>query len=640
MNKLPLLAVTLILSISCFAQNVVTAEDAKGKAKEYYDRADNDYAFRKYWQADSLLKLAVKEKDNFIDAWLLIGQINLEIFKKYDVARQAFEKVKLLQPDYMGDVNFQISRCEMSLADYSNAKAHLTSFLQQQKIAATQRLLAEKMLTDCDFAVEAMKHPVDFTPVNLGTGVNTSDDESMPSLTADGKYLCFTRHFGSGMFQDEDIYMSLHTSAGFAQATSIGDMINTERYIEGAQNFSPSGKYLFFTSADRPDGMGRADIYMSRKVGDIWETPNNMGAPINTPGYETQPCISADGRALYFSSVRATGKGGSDIWVSYLNDQSGWSIPINLGGTINTMFDEMRPFIHPDGNTLYFSSNGLPGMGGYDIYVSRKQADGSWSEPQNIGYPINTAGDELGLFVTPDGTTAYFASEQKDSYGQMDIYKFDMPADFRPGYTAYFKGNVFDAETREPIYANVQVYDLESGKLYATLSTDRVNGIFLSTLPAGKNYGIEVLKDGYLFYSHNISLLDVKAGSPYEMDIPLHKIKVGGNVVLNNIFFETGKYELKVQSNSELDVIQKMMAKNPTLKIEIGGHTDNTGNEELNRKLSENRAKSVYTALIEKGISAENLSYKGYASSKPLADNSTPEGRAKNRRTEFIVVGI
>jgi tetratricopeptide (TPR) repeat protein len=189
MNKLPLLVVTLLLSISCFSQNVVTAEDAKGKAKEYYERADNDYAFGKLWQADSLLNLAVKEKDNFIDAWLLIGQINLEFLKKYDVALNAYQKAKLLQPDYTGDINYQIARCEMHLADYANAKTHLSSFLQQQKIAATQRLTAEKMLTDCDFAVDAMKHPVDFKPINLGPGVNTSDDESMPSLTADGKYI-------------------------------------------------------------------------------------------------------------------------------------------------------------------------------------------------------------------------------------------------------------------------------------------------------------------------------------------------------------------------------------------------------------------------------------------------------------------
>ncbi|MES2622021.1 MAG: OmpA family protein [Bacteroidota bacterium] len=639
MNKI-LLFITLLATTSSYAQTVITRDDAKGNAKDYFDRADNDYAFGKVEKADSLFRLAAKEKDNFIDAWLLIGQLNLEHLNRYDEAKKAFEKVKLLLPGYVYEIDFQIARSEMKLAEYAGARGHLKAFLQLPKIAAQQKFLAEKMLQDCDFAEEALKHPVDFVPVNLGTAINTTADESMPSLTADGKYLCFTRHFGMGRFQDEDIYMSLRTSAGFAPATGIGEMINTERFIEGAQNFSPSGKYLFFTSSDRPDGVGRADIYMSRKTGDIWESANNMGSPINTPGYETQPCISADGRDLFFSSVRATGKGGSDIWVSHLNDQTGWSIPVNVGSVINTQFDEMRPYIHPDGNTLYFSSNGLPGMGGYDIYVSRKQADGNWGTPVNLGYPINTAGDELGIFVTADGTTAYFASEQKDSYGQMDIYRFNMPANSRPGYTSYIKGNVFDATTRESIYANVQVYDLETGKLYATLSTDKVNGLFLSTLPAGRNYGIEVMKDGYLFYSQNISLIDIKEGTPYEVDIALHKIEKGKKVVLNNLFFEPEQYTLTESSNTELEIITKLLNKNTSLTIEIEGHTDNTGSDDFNKKLSENRAKSVYNALVSKGVAAERLSYKGYASSQPIAPNTSPEGRAKNRRTEFVVTGI
>jgi outer membrane protein OmpA-like peptidoglycan-associated protein len=279
-------------------------------------------------------------------------------------------------------------------------------------------------------------------------------------------------------------------------------------------------------------------------------------------------------------------------------------------------------------------------MGNFDLFVSRKQADGTWGKPVNLGYPINTAGDELGIYVSADGTKAYFASEQKDTKGQMDIYMFDMPATLRPGYASYMKGNVFDSKTRESIQANVQLYDVESGKLFATLSTDKVNGTFLTTLPSGKNYGIEVQKDGYLFYSQNISMKSSKDEIPYEVDIPLKKIRVGETVVLNNIFFESDKYALKPESDAELGVVIKLMEKNPTLKIEIGGHTDNTGLEESNKALSENRAKSVYDYLTSKGVSAERLSYKGYASSKPIAPNTTTEGKAKNRRTEFVVTAI
>lgn len=631
--------VLFLLPYTILAQ-VITKDNAKGRAKELFDRADHDYAFGKLWLADSLLHEAAKEKDNFIDAWALIGQINLEYLNNYSEAQKAFEKVKLLQANYLPDVDFHIARCLMHKADYGAAKTHLQAFLNTEKKAAEQRLKAEKFLLDCDFAVEAIKNPVDFKPVNLGDGINTADDESMPSLTADGKFLCFTRHTGQGRYQDEDIFMSLQTSAGFAQAHSIGDAINTEQYIEGAQNISPSGKYLFFTTADRPDGVGRADIYMSRRVGDRWERPNNMGSPINTPGYETQPCISADGRALYFSGVKATGEGGSDIWVSLLKDDGTWSEPQNLGRNINTQFNEMRPFIHPDGGTLYFSSDGLPGLGGYDIYVSYRKADGTFGKPQNLGYPINTAGDELGIYVTADGATAYFASEQKDTRGQMDIYSFNMPSNLRPGYTSYIKGNVFDNETRDVIAASIQIYDLETGKLFTSATSDKVNGMFLSTLPSGRNYAVEVLKDGYLFFSKNISLKDVKEGEPYIVDIPLNKIKVGEKVVLHNLFFEPEKFDLKAESNTELEVVAKLMNKNATMKIEIGGHTDNSGSEEKNKTLSENRAKSVYTALVAKGVAAERMSYKGYSSSKPLADNTSAEGKAKNRRTEFIVTGI
>lgn len=640
MKNLVLLSAVLFLSLTAFSQTIITKETAKGKAKEYYDMADNDVAYRKFWAADSFAHMAVKEKDNFIDAWLLIGDINAQVLKNYDEGCKAYEKVKTLKADYYGDLGLQLGICYMNKAEYAKAKTELTAYLQNSKIPAQSRFLTEKMVVDCDYAVEAIKHPVDFKPINLGPGVNTADDESMPSLTADGKYLYFTRHFGNGIYQDEDIYMSVNTGAGFAEATSISDAINTEKYIEGAHNVSPSGKYLFFTSADRRDGMGSADIYMSRKIGDLWDRPNNIGSPVNTPGYETQPCISADGKALYYAGIRAEGEGGTDIWVSYLNDNGTWGKPQNLGRNINTMYDEMRPFIHPDGQTLYFSSRGHAGMGNFDIYVSHKQADGTWGPAQNLGYPINTAGDELGIYVTADGGTAYYASEREGGYGQMDIYKFDMPAEMRPSYTSYVKGNVYDNSTRESVQAYVQVYDLATGKLYATFSSDAKNGLFLSTLPAGKDYAVEVMKDGYLFYSQNISLKDAKEGTPFDVNIALRKIQVGEKVVLNNIFFESDKYDLMPASKAELDVVKKLLEKNPTLKIEIGGHTDNSGDEAANQTLSENRAKSVYNYLLGEGVDETRLTYKGYDSKKPIADNNTPEGRAKNRRTEFIVTGI
>lgn len=639
-NAFLFLTLSFVSFSACLAQTVTTKETAKGKALEYYQQADNDIAFNKLPMADSLLKMAVREKDNFIDAWILIGQLQAQGFRNYERAAAAYEKVKLLKADYWQEVDFQLGICYMNLGRYDKAKASLSAFMSMPKIPAQSRMLSEKMIADCDFATGAMQHPVPFSPQNLGRGVNTPDDESMPSLTADGKYLYFTRHFGEGIYQDEDIFMSIATSAGFAPATSIGSAINTEQYIEGAQNISANGKYLFFTGSGRPDALGSADIYMSRKVGDQWERANNLGSPVNTPGYETQPCISADGKKLFYAGIRANGLGGTDIYYSSLNPDGTWSQPLNLGSTVNTMYDEMRPFIHADGRTLYFSSRGHRGFGNFDIYVTRLRDDGSWSEPENLCYPINTAGDELGMFVTADGSTAFYASEQKDSYGQMDIYRFDMPAAARPAYTSYIKGNVFDSESREPIATQIQVYDLETGKLYTSMSGDKITGQFLSTLPAGKDYGVEVMKDGYLFYSHNISLKDVTGGAPFVLDIPLKKIRVGEKMVLNNIFFNTEQYELKRESNAELDVVVKMMQKNPGMKMEVSGHTDNSGDERRNQALSENRAKAVYEYLLSKGVEDFRLTYKGYASTRPVAPNDTPENKAKNRRTELAVMGL
>lgn len=640
MNKLFSALALLIFPAVTFSQVIVTKDEVRGKAKEYYQMGDNDVAYMKFAAADSFLHMAVREKENFIDAWILIGQLNSQGLKNFTEAARAYEKVKALKADYAQDVTYNLGLCYMNLGDYAKAKSNFTQFLAVPKIPADKRLMSEQMLKDCDFGVDAMKHPFKFKPVNLGIGVNTADDESMPSLTVDGRYLYFTRHFGTGAFQDEDIFMSLHTSTGFQQASSIGSAINTEQYIEGAQNVSPSGKYLFFTSVGRPDGLGSADIYMARRVGDQWERANNIGPPINTPGYETQPCISADGKDLYYAGIRADGYGGTDIWVSHLNDNGTWGTPQNLGKNVNSEYDEMRPFIHPDGQTLYFSSRGHEGMGNFDIFMSRKQPDGTWGKAINLGYPINTAGDELGIFVTADGNTAYYASEREGGKGQMDIYTFELPEQFRPHYTSYVKGSVYDKDNKNVVQANVQVYDLATGKLFGTLSGDRVNGVFLSALPAGKDYAVEVLKDGYLPYTANVALKDAKEGTPFDVDIALRKIKVGEAVVLNNIFFEPEKYELKDESSSELNMIMKLLEKNPTLKIEIGGHTDNSGTEELNKKLSENRAKSVYNYLIAHGVAADRLSYKGYASTKPLAGNDTPEGKAKNRRTEFLVTGI
>jgi outer membrane protein OmpA-like peptidoglycan-associated protein len=395
---------------------------------------------------------------------------------------------------------------------------------------------------------------------------------------------------------------------------------------------------LFFTGCNRPDGLGRCDIYISQKKGDEWGKPFDLSPPINTSGWESQPSISADGRTLYFVSNRQGGYGGYDIWKSTLTPK-GWGQPENLGPNINTAFNEQSPFIHADNNTLYFCSNGWPGMGNQDLFVTRLGDDGKWGKPENLGYPINTHGDETALTLTADGATAYFASNNLKGLGGFDIYTFEMPVKLRPNIVTYVKGTVSDAKTKQPLESAVEILDLQNTQPVYQDYSSADKGDFLATLTAGKNYGLNISKSGYLFYSENFSLVGYQSSSPFNIHVLLEPIEIGNKVILKNIFFDTNKFDIKPESTSELQKLVDFLLFNPTLRIEISGHTDNVGNDALNQTLSENRAKAVYDYLIANKLDAARLVFKGYGKSQPIAPNDTDDNRSKNRRTEFKIIG-
>ena len=640
MNRSFLVFVALILFSHFSFSQAVTYEHAKKKAQTHYDLGNNRYAFGRYEEADSLMKLAIESEKNFVDAHWLRGLINFEGLRKWDESAKELKIVEQLNPNYDDLLLYKIGQALFNNGNYDEAKKYFQVFSEQKKVTPDYVALAKNMMKNCDFAKDAVAHPVAFKPINLGFGINTPTEELMPALTADERYLYFTRLEAIGRYHQEDIYVSENKNGVWQEAQPLGESINTLEFNEGAHSISPSGKYLFFTSCDRPNSRGGCDIYYSRKVGNDWEPGKNLGPVINTRAKETQPYMSGDGRTLYFVSSRAGGYGAGDIYESTLGNDGNWSEPKNLGPNINTEFDEERPFIHPDGQTLYFTSRGHEGMGGADLFISRKQADGTWGKAINLGYPINTPGDEIGIYVTADGKWAYFASEQPDTKGGMDIYKFELPESIRPFPVSYVKGTVTDKANGSALGSKIQFFDLGTGMIYSSASSDPKTGEYLATLPTGKNYACQISKEGYLFYSANFSLDKIKEGLPYIMDIQLQKIEVGSTVVLNNVFFESNSYAIKDESKTEFNTLIDLLTKNPTLKIEIGGHTDNSGVEKDNVSLSENRAKSVYDYLISKGIAADRLSYKGYASTKPLSDNKTAEGKAKNRRTEFVVTGI
>ena len=601
-------------------------------AIKYFAIANQNLDDHSYDEAIENLKKAIGEDSRFIEAHAQLGDV-LRMRHLYKQAVERYLKVIELSPDFNRSVYLKIGETEIYEAKYPQAQQHLEKYLAYQDLTPQNIAFAQKLLADAKFSIQAIQHPVPFKPVNMGPNINTANDEYLPVATADESMLIFTRKINN----NEDFYKSLKVNSKWDTATYLSDQINTPQYNEGAQSISQDGKFLFFTGCNRPDGRGRCDIYIARKKGDDWAKPFDLSDPINTSGWESQPSISADGRTLYFVSNKKGGYGGYDIWKSKLTDK-GWGEPENLGPNINTAYNEQSPFIHPDDSTLYFGSNGWPGLGNKDLFVSRLGKDGKWQKPENLGYPINTNGDENGLTLTAYGNYAFFASDNLNGYGGYDIYTFELPANLRPHIVTYVKGNVYDAKTKDPLEAAVEIIDLQSNLPVYQDYSNKDEGDFLATITSGKNYGLNISKSGYLFYSENFSLIGYKEQKPFHIKALLSPIEVGNKVILKNIFFDTNKFDIRDESKAELSKLIEFLNVNPTVHIEISGHTDNVGADQFNQTLSENRAKSVYEYLVTNGIAATRLVYKGYGKTQPIAPNTTDEEKAKNRRTEFMII--
>ena len=601
-------------------------------AIKYFAIANQNLDDHSYDEAIENLKKAIGEDSRFIEAHAQLGDV-LRMRHLYKQAVEQYLKVIELSPDFNRSVYLKIGETEIYEAKYPQAQQHLEKYIAYQDLTPQNIAFAQKLLADAKFSIQAIQHPVPFKPVNMGPNINTANDEYLPVATADESMLIFTRKINN----NEDFYKSLKVNSKWDTATYLSDQINTPQYNEGAQSISQDGKFLFFTGCNRPDGRGRCDIYIARKKGDDWAKPFDLSDPINTSGWESQPSISADGRTLYFVSNKKGGYGGYDIWKSKLTDK-GWGEPENLGPNINTAYNEQSPFIHPDDSTLYFGSNGWPGLGNKDLFVSRLGKDGKWQKPENLGYPINTNGDENGLTLTAYGNYAFFASDNLNGYGGYDIYTFELPANLRPHIVTYVKGNVYDAKTKDPLEAAVEIIDLQSNLPVYQDYSNKDEGDFLATITSGKNYGLNISKSGYLFYSENFSLIGYKEQKPFHIKALLSPIEVGNKVILKNIFFDTNKFDIRDESKAELSKLIEFLNVNPTVHIEISGHTDNVGADQFNQTLSENRAKSVYEYLVTNGIAATRLVYKGYGKTQPIAPNTADEEKAKNRRTEFMII--
>ncbi len=630
------------------------------KAAKFFKEGLSSYRLDDYDKALDKVNKAIEADNEFIEAYIIKGQI-FEEKENYKNAINAYQKAIGIDPDFFPNAIYSTGLLYKKLGQYQEAKRNFKKFLEDQKGDPILKEKANKQIESCDFAIKQKHNPVDFKPENMGNSVNSRHDEYWPSISADGKTLVITRLIPREDLDEiekrlqrmpeekrklmesrihkkqEDFFISHRDDSVWNVARNMGSPLNT-KFNEGAQSLSADGKTMYFSACNKSDGQGGCDIYISEKKNGSWSKPLNLGKPVNTGKWESQPSISPDGQTLYFVSNRKGGLGKKDIWKSQKNEDDEWKKPVNLGDSINTPEEEMAPFIHMDNQTLYFASAGWLGMGDMDLFMAEKKGDTAWTSPVNLGYPINTPESEFGMAVSPAGHKAYYASDRKRDSGK-DIYMFELPVKVQPVATSYMKGNVFDAETNKPLKANFELISMKSGKTIMNSYSREETGSFLVSIPSNHNYILNVSKKGYLFYSDNFKLEGKhEASEPYLKDIPLKPLEAGEKMILRNVFYATDSFKLKPESKVELNKVLKLLDNNSTLQIEISGHTDNVGTDSYNKELSVNRARSVYDYLIEKGIDPDRLTFKGYGEKQPIATNETPEGRAKNRRTEIKVL--
>lgn len=634
-------SITMLL-LCTFSQHSIAQwynpDKVSKKVADLYSQAYNDASEGKYAEAIAGVNRCISLDNRFVDGYLTRAGIYADR-RKYDSSVSDFERAMDLDSAYSRQYRLPYSISLAGTGQFEKAHHQVNRFLEDPSLNEQSRKAGAYRRSVYTFAMEhARRHPQGnyvFTPVNLGDSINSALPEYYPSITIDGQKLIYTRR----QTRDEDFFESRLINGTWSGSQPLEGKVNTN-LNEGAQNISQDGEWIVFTGCNYPEGEGSCDLYISYKTKNGWSEPVNLGGIVNTDAWESAPSLSPDKRDLYFSSNRPGGYGGKDIWVTHRNEKGRWSQPENLGATINTAGEESCPFMYADNQTLFFNSSGHQGYGATDLFFAKKDSTGEdWTRPENLGYPINTIDDEGSLIVAADGKTAYYASERSDSRGALDLYRFLLPDDMRPPATFWVKGRVYDAKTREGLPSTVELTDLNTRKIISRLQTDEL-GNYLTTLPVGSQYLFNVNRKGYLFFSENYRIDRGQTDSFFTADIPLQPIAPGAVIVLKNIFFETNKSALNPASRIELDKVVQLMTENPTMKILISGHTDNVGKAADNTKLSLERAQAVVNYLLSsQKIAKERLTAKGWGAGKPIAENSTENGRARNRRTELEVTG-
>lgn len=604
------------------------------KAQKAYQEArlalqNNDY--QGCWQQ---IEKAIKYDPNYFDALVFAGDFKLSEEKAAE-AIPFYERALAVKP--ISYLKYRLAVACRDDMQYTKAQNYARQYEKEAKIPEEKKNEFYLLLTSLEFGEQAVKNPVPFEPNDLGGGVNTLEAmEYFPSINARGDVLVYTSRMTEGNKQDEDFFASVYRDGAWQRGERLDGFLNTNDN-EGAQSLSADGTELYFAGCQRMDGFGSCDIYVSYYRNGLWSKPQNLGSAINTVNWESQPSISPDGKVLYFVRGKAGVDANSNIMYSVRQADGNWGKAQLIGSPINTPFSDESPYISFDNQTLYFTSDGHPGMGRKDLFYSKKQPNGTWSEPVNLGYPINTPNNEFSLVVGPDGKTGYFASDRINGGFNLDIYSFQLPADNSATAITWVLGKVRDTETGKPVSSLVEFYDLRGKMPFQQIETD-ANGNFFAVMPVDRAFAVFINQKGYLPYSENFDLAGVDTASNYQLTIGLQPIKAGTKFTLKNILFDTDSYILKDESYEELDRLVDFLKENPTVNAELHGHTDNQGSPAHNKTLSENRAKAVREYLTQKGISATRLVSKGFGNTQPIASNNTDQGKKQNRRTEVLLL--
>jgi outer membrane protein OmpA-like peptidoglycan-associated protein len=585
-----------------------------------------------------------------------------------------FEKAYKLDPKVSNDIFYNIGRGYHLTMKWNEAIAQYEKQIQVNGPKEEEKNKdCKKKIQECKYGIEYEKKPVRVFIDNAGPEVNSSYPDYGPVITADESIMFLTSRRnnttggGSDPFDGkymEDIYISKNVNEKWTIAVNAGKPINSERH-DATVGISADGTKLLIYLDDNGDG----NIYECDQKGDFWNKPDKLSSNINTKAHESSASLSSDGRTLFFVTNKDGGIGKHDIYMSKMDEKGRWGKAINLGPTINTEYNEESVFIHPDGKTLYFSSEGHTSMGGYDIFKSIwDEKTQKWSTPVNLGYPVNSPDDDIDFVLSASGKRGYYSSFKIDGYGEKDIYIITFLGPEKPpilntednllaslsapvkqtvamekieivsAQLTILKGTITDAFTKKPLEAELELVDNTLNQVIATFKSNSSTGKYLVSLPAGKNYGIAVKKENYLFHSENFDIPMTASYQEVVKDIELKNIKVGSKIVLRNIFFDFDKATLRPESKVELDRLIQLLKDIPTMKIEISGHTDSKGSDDYNLKLSQSRAQSVVDYLINAGINSARLKAAGYGETKPIDTNDTDEGRQNNRRTEFEIL--